>query len=80
MSLFQESFVLTSDYFYFFVPQVSSTLAELYAGLKSFLFHLDWLRRKQEQSDADFSKTEKIAHHIKVISLKVLREVRATLW
>ncbi|KAI7799007.1 interleukin-11b [Triplophysa rosa] len=55
--------------------EVSSTLSELYSGLKSFLFHLDWLQHKQEQLETEFSKTKKIAHHMKSISLKVLREI-----
>lgn len=67
--------ILTSGYF--FVPQVSSTLSDLYSGLKSFLFHLDWLQHEQEQQETDFSKTKKISHHMKNISFKVLEEVSA---
>ncbi|XP_051520621.1 interleukin-11-like isoform X1 [Myxocyprinus asiaticus] len=55
--------------------EVSSTLAQLYSGLKSFMFHLDWLQKKQEESEVDFSKTKKIFHKIQDISHTVLRQI-----
>ncbi|XP_051992435.1 interleukin-11 [Xyrauchen texanus] len=53
--------------------EVSSTLAQLYSGLKSFMFHLNWLQKKQEESEIDFSKT--IFHKIQDISHIVLTQI-----
>ncbi|XP_051526902.1 uncharacterized protein il11b isoform X2 [Myxocyprinus asiaticus] len=58
--------------------EVSSTLAQLYSGLKSFMFHLDWLQKNQEQSETDFSKTKKIFHQVQAISRTLLREIGTT--
>ncbi|KTF79580.1 hypothetical protein cypCar_00026161 [Cyprinus carpio] len=51
--------------------EVSSTLGQLYSGLKSFKFHLDWIQQKQEEMGSDYSKTKKLAHRIDVISQMV---------
>ncbi|KTG03276.1 hypothetical protein cypCar_00013505 [Cyprinus carpio] len=56
--------------------EVSSTLGQLYSGLKSFKFHLDWIQQKQEEMGSDFVKTKKLAHRIQVISHMVLIQVR----
>ncbi|KAL0166627.1 hypothetical protein M9458_038471, partial [Cirrhinus mrigala] len=51
---------------------MSSTLEQLYSGLKSFKFHLDWIQQKQEEMGSDYSKTKKLADRIQVISHMVL--------
>ncbi|XP_048058079.1 uncharacterized protein il11b [Megalobrama amblycephala] len=51
--------------------EVSSTLAQLYSGLKSYKFHLDWIQQKQDEMGSDYSMTKKIARQIQTISNKV---------
>jgi len=53
---------------------VSSTLEQLYSGLKSFKFHLDWIQHEQDKLDIDYSKT-KNSHLINLID-RVLKQVR----
>nr|UXL82953.1 interleukin-11 b [Ctenopharyngodon idella] len=57
--------------------EMSSTLAQLYSGLKSFKFHLDWIQQKEDEMGNDYSMTKKIAHHIQTISHKVLTQIGA---
>ncbi|XP_077050927.1 uncharacterized protein il11b [Siphateles boraxobius] len=40
--------------------EVSSTLAQLYSGLKSYKFHLHWIQQKQDELGSDYSKTKTI--------------------
>ncbi|XP_059411208.1 interleukin-11-like [Carassius carassius] len=58
--------------------EVSSTLGQLYSGLKSFKFHLDWIQQKQEEMGSDYSKTKKLAHRIEDISHMVLIQIGTT--
>ncbi|XP_021323960.2 uncharacterized protein il11b [Danio rerio] len=58
--------------------EVSSTLAQLYSGLKSFKFHLDWVQRNSDELGNDYSKTKKIVHLIQAIIQKVLQELGQT--
>ncbi|XP_016133405.1 interleukin-11 [Sinocyclocheilus grahami] len=58
--------------------EVSSTLGQLYSGLKSFKFHLDWIQQKEEEMGSDYSKTKKLAHLIQVISHMVLIQIGTT--
>ncbi|XP_016407232.1 interleukin-11-like [Sinocyclocheilus rhinocerous] len=58
--------------------EVSSTLGQLYTGLKSFKFHLDWIQQKQEEMGSDYYKTKKLAHRIQVISHMVLIQIGTT--
>ncbi|XP_056120122.1 uncharacterized protein il11b [Rhinichthys klamathensis goyatoka] len=46
--------------------EVSSTLAHLYSGLKSFKFHLYWIQHEQDELGIDYSKTKNI-HLIQLI-------------
>ncbi|CAM4637141.1 unnamed protein product [Leuciscus chuanchicus] len=46
--------------------ELSSTLAQLYSGLKSFKFHLNWIQQKQDELGSDDSKT-KNTHLIQLI-------------
>ncbi|XP_073677389.1 uncharacterized protein il11b [Garra rufa] len=58
--------------------EMSSTLEQLYSGLKSFKFHLDWIQQKQEEMGSDYSKTKKLAHRIQVLSHMVLNQIGTT--
>ncbi|KAG1948672.1 uncharacterized protein il11b [Pimephales promelas] len=53
--------------------EVSSTLEQLYSGLKSFKFHLDWIQHEQDKLDIDYSKT-KNSHLINLID-RVLKQI-----
>ncbi|XP_067268225.1 uncharacterized protein il11b isoform X2 [Chanodichthys erythropterus] len=57
--------------------EVSSTLAQLYSGLKSYKFHLDWIQQKQDEAGSDYSMTKKIGCQIQTISNKVLKQIGA---
>ncbi|ROL45789.1 hypothetical protein DPX16_11484 [Anabarilius grahami] len=57
--------------------EMSSTLAQLYSGLKSYKFNLDWIQQKQDETGSDYSMTKNIARHIQAISNKVLTQIGA---
>ncbi|XP_043074082.1 interleukin-11 [Puntigrus tetrazona] len=58
--------------------EASSTLGQLYSGLQSFKFHLDWIQQKQEEMGSGYSKTKKLAHRIQVMSHMVLTQIEPT--
>ncbi|XP_059366202.1 interleukin-11-like [Carassius carassius] len=55
--------------------EVSSTLGQLYSGIKSFKFHLDWIHQKQEEMGINYLQTKKLDDRIQIITKLVLKQI-----